>query len=771
MKIPIIISKKLCFSQLIYITANVLFVLFTNTKIYSQTSSNGLPEGVIPAGVGVNTHFITGGTVDHDMIANAGFKVIRQDFFWYLIETEKGVYNWSPYDTLIEELDQRGIRGLITLNLNNTFYAPTTRTAPTDSANIEAYARFAAAAAERYKSSHCIWEFWNEPNGKNTWKPGENAAQYAKLALSASKAIRAVDSGATIIAPAMAGIHLDYLDTLFSSGLLNYIDGVSVHPYRDGPPPKIPETVGSQIRDIQNLIAKYAPPGKKISVISGEWGYSTCNTTKGVSLQTQADYFVRMQLYNLFLGIPLTIWYDWKNDGTDITQLGQNRGVVTADLALKPSYVAVMTLTHELAGYEISTNYYTGNPLDIVLILRNQNGGVKIAAWTQGTPHNVSFQLQDLSFPDTLKKVWWMGVDSDTGTVKVDNNKFTVEINDSPKYYSLVPPVRLPVAAPPVPELILPSNNSKNLLRKTAFQWNAYVSNFSTKYQLQIATDSIINPGGSFLSQNIVFDTTLADTSLLLSNPLDSNKVFYWHVRSINIGGESDYSPIFNFKTSDVIAIPFIPTPISPAAYVTGVQRKARFEWRSARYAESYELQVSTDYHIYSSGDSIGAFKPDGIVLDTILTDTTCQVSEPLDSLTKYFWHIRALNSVGVGDYFNNPLFFFTTGTEITGIENESSGIPNKYFLYQNFPNPFNPETTIKYTIASPNYNNSESLQHVVIKVYDLLGQEISTLVNEEKLPGNYKIKFGGRKYTSGIYFVRMRSGNYLHTIKMLLLK
>jgi len=49
---------------------------------------------------------------------------------------------------------------------------------------------------------------------KNTWKPGENAAQYAKLALAAAKAIRAVDSNATIIAPAMAGIHLDYLDTL-----------------------------------------------------------------------------------------------------------------------------------------------------------------------------------------------------------------------------------------------------------------------------------------------------------------------------------------------------------------------------------------------------------------------------------------------------------------------------------------------------------------------------------------------------------------------------
>ena len=88
---------------------------------------------------------------------------------------------------------------------------------------------------------------------------------------------------------------------------------------------------------------------------------------------------------------------------------------------------------------------------------------------------------------------------------------------------------------------------------------------------------------------------------------------------------------------------------------------------------------------------------------------------------------------------------------------------PKEYKLEQNFPNPFNPHTRIDYTIPNSGL--------VTLKVYNLLGQEVSTLLNENKSAGNYTVVFNGNNLTSGIYFYQIKSGNYTETKKMLLVK
>jgi photosystem II stability/assembly factor-like uncharacterized protein len=92
--------------------------------------------------------------------------------------------------------------------------------------------------------------------------------------------------------------------------------------------------------------------------------------------------------------------------------------------------------------------------------------------------------------------------------------------------------------------------------------------------------------------------------------------------------------------------------------------------------------------------------------------------------------------------------------------------LPECYSLEQNYPNPFNPVTTIKYSIPvvlSP--------QHVTLIVYDVLGKEIITLVNEEKQQGFYEVKFDGTGLSSGVYFYRLKAGNFTQTKKLVLLK
>ena len=98
------------------------------------------------------------------------------------------------------------------------------------------------------------------------------------------------------------------------------------------------------------------------------------------------------------------------------------------------------------------------------------------------------------------------------------------------------------------------------------------------------------------------------------------------------------------------------------------------------------------------------------------------------------------------------------------GITNgKNSSLPNHYELYQNYPNPFNPVTRINFSIPNTNY--------VTIKLYDILGKEVAILVNEEKPAGNYEINFDAGNLSSGVYFYRMKSGSYISTKKLVLLR
>jgi len=94
--------------------------------------------------------------------------------------------------------------------------------------------------------------------------------------------------------------------------------------------------------------------------------------------------------------------------------------------------------------------------------------------------------------------------------------------------------------------------------------------------------------------------------------------------------------------------------------------------------------------------------------------------------------------------------------------------LPTDYLLYQNFPNPFNPTTKIKFEI--PGQARNDNLL-VTLKVYDLLGREIATIINEEKPIGEYEVEFDAAGLPSGIYFYQLRSGNYTETKKMVLIR
>ena len=108
--------------------------------------------------------------------------------------------------------------------------------------------------------------------------------------------------------------------------------------------------------------------------------------------------------------------------------------------------------------------------------------------------------------------------------------------------------------------------------------------------------------------------------------------------------------------------------------------------------------------------------------------------------------------------------------TNIEEEKEETSIKPTEFVLEQNYPNPFNPITKIKYTIPNVTLSEVEG-SRVQLKVYDVLGNEVTVLVNENKPSGNYEVDFNASGLSSGVYFYKLTSGNFSQSKKMILLR
>jgi F5/8 type C domain/Secretion system C-terminal sorting domain len=178
---------------------------------------------------------------------------------------------------------------------------------------------------------------------------------------------------------------------------------------------------------------------------------------------------------------------------------------------------------------------------------------------------------------------------------------------------------------------------------------------------------------------------------------------------------------------------------------------KVIIRWANQGYAKSYSVQATDD-----------SVKWD--VLHSALNGTggTANV-ETFDSLNgegRYI--VLLLNVPGVTAFSINEIEIYGV-PNITGITGNNSLIPSEYSLFQNYPNPFNPSTTIRFTIPKASYVN--------LTVFNILGQRVEAILNKELSAGTYNITFDASKYSSGVYFYTLKTGDYLLTKKMILLR
>jgi hypothetical protein len=301
--------------------------------------------------MGVNIHFIEPEEAQLDLAAAAGFRFVRMDLIWGAVESSPGVYDFLGYDRLQAALEARGMEALFILDYGNALYyegggAFDDKWGPQTPASRDAYAAFAAAAALHFDGRGAELEIWNEPNIDVFWHPAPDPALYSLLAASALAAIKGASASTKVAVGATAGVDTAFIDAALSHGGLDLIDRVSIHPYRSTLPPETFFDEASVVGDIiESRLGR-----TDVSVISGEWGYSTTwtggNTPEG--LHRQALWAVREVLFNLSRRVQKVVWYDLTCDGDDPAEREHNFGLLEhGTLAPRPSYDAIKTF-HDL---------------------------------------------------------------------------------------------------------------------------------------------------------------------------------------------------------------------------------------------------------------------------------------------------------------------------------------------------------------------------------------------------------------------------------------
>lgn len=428
--------------------------VFLSLSISADRTFTNCPQGWLPntnsetleQGLGVNIHFTDPQPGEMKMIADAGFRWVRMDFVWADTEPAPGRYDFSAYDRLTQSLDQFGLHALFILDYRNALYdngAP-----PRSERARQAFATWAVAAAKHFAGRGIIWETYNEPNVPLFWPPRPNVDEYVALALTVGRAFRANVPGEKLIGPATSGIDFPFLEACFKAGLLDYWSAVSVHPYRRTNPEGATNEycrlrqmidqyslrVSTQSRSDGPSVSTASGSDRVIPIISGEWGFSSA--WPRIDEANQSALLARELLTNVANDIPMSIWYDWREDGTDPRDpehhFGLVRNAYLSDHAQvyqpKPAYLAAKTFTDFFRGYRFQERLAVGSNEDYVLVFAKDSDR-RIAAWTTSTTvHRIAIPIG----AGTLLMTKHTG--SATTSISAKQRTLTIEVSTAPVY-------------------------------------------------------------------------------------------------------------------------------------------------------------------------------------------------------------------------------------------------------------------------------------------------------------------------------------------------
>jgi hypothetical protein len=292
-------------------------------------------------------------------------------------------------------------------------------------------------------------------------------------------------------------------------------------------------------------------------------------------------------------------------------------------------------------------------------------------------------------------------------------------------------------APPYTPTLLSPPNGSTNHATTLNLNWSS--SSGAINYRLQFSTDSTF-------TSTMYDDSTLTDTSKQVSSLLN-NTLYYWRVKAGNSIGWSEWSTRWKFTV-----VFSAPTLLTPANDSTQRVEPIYFSWfMQLGEASKFWVQISADSNFKNLFYNDSSLTVDSLSLGGF------QVG------IKYFWRVRAIYPNGISDWSSAWNFKYLDPVSVKLLYD----IPNQFILHNNYPNPFNTSTVINYQLAP----SADGGNYTTLKVYNLIGKEVTTLVNGYKSAGYYKVTFDGSSLSSGSYLYKLQSGSNVEVKKLTLLK
>jgi len=288
-------------------------------------------------------------------------------------------------------------------------------------------------------------------------------------------------------------------------------------------------------------------------------------------------------------------------------------------------------------------------------------------------------------------------------------------------------------AQPDIPLLTSPANNQIGLSGTINLQWTAGAD--AVLFRLQVAKDSLFS--------NIVSDVEIGKPYRSFSDLEMGNVKYFWRVSANNGAYISPFSQPFSFTTS--IKAPLL---ISPPDSSTGVIRNPLFRWSSVNGANGYRFQLATSATFFTAALVYNIFP----LPDTLFTASNLLANK------KYYWRVKGLTDTYEGIFSRTSIFTTGTSTDVEFSLNEL-----EYSLSPNFPNPFNPSTVISYKLPEKT--------KVSLKVFDITGNEIETIIDQEKDAGQYEVTWNAHSIPSGVYLYKLQTEKFTNVKKMLLLR
>ncbi|MBC8061748.1 MAG: DNRLRE domain-containing protein, partial [Clostridiaceae bacterium] len=368
------ISQKGYFDVNIYVekAGSADIVYKTDFTIFSPVDVSDINDSIF----GINDHLrrteSTWGPQLAELVDRLGVKTARDDISWATQEGPKGVYKFpAEAENMMAAYKEHDINTLMIAAYNNQYY-DNNSTPYTDEGRL-GFANYAKAQIDKYPDQIKWLEVYNEFNigfGDRGDGPANSLpSYYYKLLKTTYEVVKAAHPDVAIVGPAPAGfgIPIAWVEEIFKLGGMQYLDVISVHPYRY---PANPENLAKDLDSINELVKRYNN-GQTKPIWITETGWPTHTTSSGVSEKTQSNYIVRSYTLALSKGVEKYFWYDLLNDGTDPAVNEPNFGIIRngkdskGSYVAKPAYASYGVMTRELTGADfvlkdtVNSNIYS----------------------------------------------------------------------------------------------------------------------------------------------------------------------------------------------------------------------------------------------------------------------------------------------------------------------------------------------------------------------------------------------------------------------------